>query len=109
MIVKPKHLDLLDSKTCFLLMDNPGCNEFGSEQIARSVNKANVISSGFVFITTMDTYKDSTSSTIFKKIYERNKGMCISKYFGNCCDNHYVFCFSKLNKESEMCRSYNQY
>ncbi len=72
-MVKSSKLGMNDRKN-FILKDNPGFNEFGTEQISKMVNIARAVSSGLVFITTFDTYKNLESSHILKMIYEQNKG-----------------------------------
>ncbi len=72
-MVKSSKLGMNDRMN-FMLKDNPGCNEFGTKQISKSVNIARAVSSGLVFITTIGTYKNLESSNILKMMYEQNKG-----------------------------------
>ena len=69
------------SEVSFSLVDTPGCNEYDTGIISYNVQSAENFSSAFIFVTTLDTYRDGKFSTILKKIYFKHPGAQFLLYY----------------------------
>jgi len=57
-----------------VLLDNPGCDEDGSQNTITDVEKAKLCSTAFFFVTTYDKLKTMASSKALQNIFLQNPG-----------------------------------
>ena len=64
-----------------VLLDNPGCDENGSDIIISSIVKAKRSSAAFIFVTTFQQYRTMACSKALQNIFLQNPGTCYYCFF----------------------------
>lgn len=55
-------------------MDCPGCDEFGSTNVDRIVEKCHNIASAYIFVTSNDCYRRKESSDVLGDLFKKDPG-----------------------------------
>ncbi len=55
-----------------VLLDNPGCDEYGSPNVTQAVETTKVCSSAYIFVLSAGSYRTQESSITLAKLLEKN-------------------------------------
>ena len=64
----------------FIMLDNPGCDEYGSAVVFGNIKRSQILSSAFIVVTSLESYRSHVLSHTLKKLHSKNPGMHLLPY-----------------------------